>query len=74
MPEVLRKEGAEFLAEPLTNIFNTCLREGKYPGAWKQEYVKLVPKHSKKLETLKDVRKIASTSDYSKTFESFHWN
>ena len=28
IPEGLRKEGAEFLAEPLTNIFNTCLKEG----------------------------------------------
>ena len=71
IPDVLRKEGAEFLAEPLTNIFNTCLREGKYPSAWKQEYVTPVPKHTKNLETLKDVRKIASTSDYSKIFESF---
>jgi hypothetical protein len=71
IPEGLRKEGAEFLAEPLTNVFNTCLKEGKYPKLWKQEYVTPVPKHNKTLETLKDVRKIASTSDYSKIFEFF---
>ena len=71
IPEALRKEGAVFLDEPLTNIFNACLREGKYPTAWKQEYVTPVPKHVKTIETLKDVRKIASTSDYSKIFEYF---
>ena len=31
LPEALRKEAAEFLAEPLTNIFNSCLQEGIYP-------------------------------------------
>ena len=71
IPESLRREGAEFLAEPLTNIFNNCLIEGKYPRVWKQEFVTPVPKHNKNIETMKDVRKIASTSDYSKIFESF---
>ena len=71
IPEGLRKEIAEFLAEPLTNIFNTCLKEGKYPKLWKQEYVTPVPKHNKTLETLKDLRKIASTSDHSKIYEFF---
>ena len=73
IPESLRKEAAEFLAEPLTDIFNTCLKQGKYPKMWKNEYVTPVPKTktNKILKTLKDVRKIASTSDYSKIFEHF---
>jgi hypothetical protein len=71
LPANIRKEAAEFLAEPLTNIFNTCLREGKYPTTWKFEWCTPVPKKVKVLKKLNDVRKIASTSDYSKIFESF---
>ena len=74
LPESLRKTGALFLAEPLTNIYNTCLSEGTYPKTWKQEWVTPVPKGkqtNKVLKSVKDVRKIASTSDYSKIFENF---
>ena len=73
IPEKLRREGAEFLAEPLSNIYNSCLQEGKYPRVWKKEWVTPVPKGkpNQPLKTVKDVRKIASTSDYSKIFEHF---
>ena len=73
IPHTVRKEAAEVLAEPLTDIFNSCLREGQYPKIWKQEYVTPVPKtkQNKMINRLKDVRKIASTSDYSKIFEHF---
>ena len=37
IPENLRKEAAELLAEHLTNIYNHCLREGVYHNIWKQE-------------------------------------
>ena len=62
-----------FLAEPLTNILNKCLNEGTYPRTWKKEWVTPVPKGKpgQPLKLLKDVRKIASTSDFSKIFESF---
>ena len=71
IPESLRKESAEFLAEPLANIFNACLEQGIYPRPWKKEWVTPVPKGKPNimLKTLKDVQKIASTSDYSKIFE-----
>ena len=61
------------MAEPLTNIFNACLEQGLYPKTWKKEYVTPVPKGKpgQALKVLKDVRKIASTSDYSKIFEHF---
>ena len=36
IPEKLRKDAAEFLAEPLLNIFITCLKEGTYPKMWKK--------------------------------------
>ena len=71
IPDKLRLECAVDLAEPLTDIFNSCLREGKFPVVWRREWVTPVPKTQDELKTLKDVRKISSTSDYSKLFESF---
>ena len=73
LPENLRKEAAEFLAEPLTDIYNACLRQGKFPNIWKKEYVTPVPKvtENEPIREITDVRKIASTSDYSKIYEHF---
>ena len=73
IPENLRKEAALFLAEPLTEIYNSCLKQGIFPRIWKKEYVTPVPKvkPNEPIKELKDVRKIASTSDYSKIFENF---
>ena len=70
LPNQLRKEFAVELAEPLTNIINECLNSQVYPSLWKFEWVTPVPKltHPK---VIKDLRKISSTSDYSKVFESF---
>ena len=70
IPDKLRKECSVDLAEPVCNIINTCLRDGKFPVAWRREWVTPVPKTTV-LKTCKDVRKIASTSDYSKLFETF---
>ena len=70
LPEKLRKEAAIFLAEPLTDIFNSCLTQGVYPKVWKIETVTPVPKKTEPL-LLTDVRKIASTSDFSKIFEKY---
>ena len=69
IPDKLRKEASVFMTKPLTDVFNSCLREGVYPRIWKHEYVTPVPKKKKDLKNLDDVRKIASTSDYSKAFE-----
>ena len=55
---------------PLTNIINTALATGQYPAMWKREYVSPVPKVPEP-EIIKDVRKIACTSDYNKLFEGF---
>ena len=71
LPENLRKEAAEFLAESLTDIFNACLREGVYPRIWKHKWCTPVPKKNKVLKDIKDVRKKASTSDYSKMLKHF---
>ena len=42
-----------------------------FPKTWKQEWCTPVPNKKTALKELKDVRKIASTSDYSKIFEHF---
>ena len=44
IPEKLRKEEAAFIAEPLTHIYKSCLKEGTYPNLWKMEWVTSVPK------------------------------
>ena len=70
IPDKLRLECAIDLAEPMTEIINSCLRDGKFPTSWRREWVTPVPKITGKLKTVKDVRKIASTSDYAKIYES----
>jgi hypothetical protein len=73
IPYKLRIKCAFDLVEPLTDIINTCLRDGKFPAPWRQEFVTPLPKTgpSEPMKTCKDVRKIASTSNYSKIYESF---
>ena len=70
IPDRVRKECEVLLAEPLTIIFNNCLQTGEYPTLWKQEWVTPAPKipHPK---SIKDLRKISCTSDFSKLFEGF---
>ena len=50
---------------------NSCLRAGKFPVPWRREWVTPVPKVTSQPKTVKEVRKIASTSDFSKVFEVF---
>ena len=71
LPDRLRRECALDLAEPMTDIINSCLLDGKFPKMWRREWVTPVPKAKLVLETCDDVRKVASTSDYSKIFELF---
>lgn len=70
LPNKLRKEFSAELTSPLTNIINSCLTEQYYPNMWKKEVITPVPKttHPK---VITDLRKISSTSDYSKVFEGF---
>ena len=71
IPESLRKECALDLAEPMTEIINCCLRAGRFPAPWRREWVTPVPKTASQPQNCKQLRKIASTSDYSKIFETF---
>ena len=70
LPDVLRKECAIDLSEPLTDIINLCLLHGSFPEFWRREWVTPVPKIAYPME-ITDLRKIASTSDYPKIFEKF---
>ena len=70
IPYQLRKEFAPELAAPVANIFNSSLDQHIFPTMWKQEWVTPVPKISSP-KTLADLRKISSTSEFSKCFEGF---
>ena len=72
IPDQLRVECAVDLAEPLTDIFNFCLRDGVFPVMWRREWCTPVPKPKDggNLKTCDDVRKVALTSDCAKIFES----
>ena len=66
----LRQDCALYLAEPMCDIINPCLRAGCFPKPWRREWVTPVPKpkNGEELKTCNDVRMVASTSDYSKVF------
>ena len=70
IPDRIRKECSPLLAAPLTAIINNSLKQGVYPSTWKMEWVTPAPKiaHPK---TISDLRKISSTSDFSKLYEGF---
>ena len=70
IPNKLRKEFSVELAAPMTDIINTSLLQQRYPGLWKHELVTPALKVSHP-KTIKDLRKISSTSDFSKLFEGF---
>ena len=70
IPNKLIKEFSPQLATPVADIFNECLIQQYYPKLWKYESITPVPKISHP-ETIKYLRKISSTGDYSKLFEGF---
>ena len=70
IPDKLRQECAIFLAKPLHTIINTSLMQSQYPSVWKQEWITPAPKVLYPKE-ISDLRKISSTSDFSKVFEGF---
>ena len=61
---------ADFLAIPLTAIYNDILQTYIWPTCWKREFVTIIPKKTNP-ETLADLRNISCTMLASKVFESF---
>ena len=70
LPDKLRQECSAHLAAPLKTIINSSLTQSVYPTLWKQEWVTPAPKISNP-QGIHDLRKISSTSDFSKTYEGF---
>ena len=70
IPDKLRRECAQFLAAPLKRIINENLSQSVYPTVWKKEWVTPIPKVTNP-KVITDLRKIASTSNYSKCYEGF---
>ena len=70
MPHKIMQICKSYLAHPLSEIFNTCLKQHVYPEAWKLEYVTPIQKCPQP-KKISDLRKISLTSQYSKLFEGF---
>jgi hypothetical protein len=73
IPDELRIECSLDLSEPMADIINSCLRDGKFPAMWRREWCTPVPKTKagEDMKSCDDVIKVASTSDYAKVFEAF---
>ena len=69
-PSKIRKSFPCELATPLTDIINSCLSNYQYLSPWKHEWVVPVEKVRNPV-SLKDLRKIALTSEFSLIFEGF---
>ena len=70
LPSKLRKEFPWELLIPLTDIINSCLSEYHYPSPWKHEWVVPIEK-VRNPASLKELRKISLTSEFSLIFEGF---
>ena len=70
MPVKLVKEFMPELSKPITVIYNKITQSGEYPRQWVTEYQLAIPKVIPPL-TEDDTRNIASTSYFSKQYESF---
>ena len=61
---------SDFLAIPLTNIYNSITESKEWPRCWKKEFVTIIPKKSNP-ESLADLRNISCTLLASKMYESY---
>ena len=67
-PVSLIKQFAAYIAEPLTDIYNTSIKLGQYPNVYKFEVSTPVPK-SHPPKTTKDIRNISGLLTFDKVFE-----
>ena len=70
IPVKLVKEFTPELAAPMTKIFNRITQTAEYPRQWVTEHQIVIPKVKPPLSE-DDTRNIASTSFFSKLYESF---
>ena len=69
IPAKLFQIFAAYLAEPLTNIFKSSIKTGKYPHLWKHEIATPIPKVHPLLK-ITDLRNISGLLNCDKIFES----
>ena len=62
------RQFAAYLAEPLTDIFNSSLRQGQYPKSYKFEVCTPVPKVYPP-QTVSQLRNISGLLTFDKVFE-----
>ena len=68
-PQLMTKY-CDFLAMPLTNIYNAITTTSTWPSAWKVEYVTVIPKKTIP-SGFTDLRNISCTPLASKVYETF---
>jgi hypothetical protein len=71
IPNWLLHDFSHLLANPISTIFNSSIREGLVPSAWKLANVIPVPKTHPPMSLHSDFRPISLTSTLSKILESF---
>ena len=64
----LLKEGAQWLGEPVTFIFNTSLQQSTFPDKWKEADVILLPKYTLP-NNCNNIRPFLPTSTFGKILE-----
>ena len=70
LPNWILRDFAFALAEPLSFIFNSSLKEGIVPAVWKQANIIAIPKTKPVKSVEQDLRPISLTPTVSKVFES----
>lgn len=68
IPSFLVKGSIDILAPILCNIFNSCLKLGKFPIDWKTSVVVPVPKNNN-VNSVQNYRPISLLTNFSKIFE-----
>ena len=70
IPAWVLKKHANFLAVPLTSIFNCSLREGVLPTVWNSANISHLPKNKHLMSIKTDIRPISLTAIAAKVFET----
>ena len=68
IPVKILKTFAAYFSEPLTHIFNTCIRRGEYPDIYKYEICTPIPKVFP-TQKLSQLRNISGLFTFDKIFE-----